>query len=67
MLRIALKSLFKETESINYNNPIILDPLLKLELILTNNKEVFIDFKSKSKHPSYKSSEKSEEGIIVLS
>ncbi len=43
------KSLFKETESINYNNPIILDPLLKLELhSLTNNKEVFIDFKSRN-------------------
>jgi len=43
------KSLFKKAESINYNNPIILEPLLKLDLYsLTNNKEVFIEFKSRN-------------------
>ena len=63
------KSLFKETESINYNNPIILDPLLKLELHpLTNNKEVFIDFKSRNLNtPLTKAVQrKSEEGDHCL-
>ncbi|MDC0255838.1 hypothetical protein OAK75_13130 [Bacteriovoracales bacterium] len=39
----------KESEAINYHNPLILDPLLSLELSpVLNNKEVYIEFKSKN-------------------
>ena len=64
------KSQFKRAESINYNNPIILEPLLKLDLhSLTNNKEVFIDFKSRNLNtPLTKVNQKrNEEGDYYLS
>ena len=41
----------KDSEAINYHNPLILDPLLGLELSpALNNKEVYIEFKSKDIH-----------------
>jgi hypothetical protein len=41
----------KNGEAINYNNPVILEPLLSLELFpILNNKDVYVDFKSEHIH-----------------